>query len=48
MPTDDLCRHDVDRQRRGVLRGPEQWTEDMAPEIAKGQGIDELTEPTGR
>jgi tRNA 2-thiouridine synthesizing protein E len=29
----------------GFFEDPGQWTEAMAPEIARAQGIDELTEP---
>lgn len=35
--------HDVTINDEGFLTDPEQWTEQMAPDIAKAAGIDELT-----
>jgi len=34
----------VDRNDEGFFTEPDQWTEAMAPELAKAEGIDELTE----
>ena len=34
----------VERDAEGFFVHPEQWTEDMAPEIARENGIPELTE----
>jgi TusE/DsrC/DsvC family sulfur relay protein len=34
----------VDRNDEGFFTDPDQWTEAMAPELAKAEGIDELTE----
>jgi TusE/DsrC/DsvC family sulfur relay protein len=35
---------EVDVNDEGFFNDPEQWTRDMAPEIARGEGIDELTD----
>ena len=35
----------VEVDGEGFFEDPDQWTEVMAPEIARAQGIDELTEP---
>lgn len=34
----------VETDDEGYLRAPEQWTAAMAPDIARGEGIPELTE----
>ncbi len=34
----------VEVDDQGFFEEPSQWTEAMAPEIARGEGIDELTE----
>jgi len=36
--------HSVDLNDEGFFVFPDQWTEDMAPEIARHEGIDELTD----
>jgi tRNA 2-thiouridine synthesizing protein E len=36
--------HAVELNEEGFFVDPDQWREDMAPEIAKQEGIDELTD----
>jgi len=43
MTTATYAGHRVDVNEEGFLVDPAQWTEDMAPQIAKAAGIDELT-----
>ncbi len=43
MPTATYAGHSVDVNDEGFLIDPAEWTEDMAPQIAKTAGIDELT-----
>jgi len=38
----------VEVNDEGFFEDPGKWTEAMAPEIAKAQGIDVLTSTTGR
>ena len=44
MPTATIAGTDVDLNDEGFFTDPEQWTEDMAPELAAAEGIDELTD----
>lgn len=44
MPTKSYAGTDVDVNDEGFFTDPDQWTEPMAPEIAKEFGIDELTD----
>lgn len=43
MTTATFAGHRVDVNEEGFLVDPAQWTEDMAPQIAKAAGIEELT-----
>ncbi len=43
MPAATYAGHHVDVSEEGFLTDPGQWAEDMAPMIAKAEGIDELT-----
>ncbi len=43
MPNATYVGHDVTINDEGFLTDPGQWTDDMAPQIAKAEGIDELT-----
>lgn len=44
MPTETIAATDVELNDEGFFVHPEQWTEDMAPELAKREGIDELSD----
>ena len=44
MPTATFATHDVELNDEGFFVDPEQWTEDMVPELARREGIDELTD----
>jgi tRNA 2-thiouridine synthesizing protein E len=44
MATTTLATVDVELNEEGFFVHPEQWTEDMAPELARREGIVELTE----
>jgi len=44
MPTKTVNGVDVEVNDEGFFLHPEQWTEDMAPPLAKEIGLDELTE----
>jgi dissimilatory sulfite reductase related protein len=43
MPTATQAGHDVAVSDEGFLTGPSQWTQEMAPRIARSEGIGELT-----
>ena len=44
MPTATYAGHTVTVNDEGFFENPDEWTEEMAPEIAKAEGINELTE----
>ena len=43
MPTTTIAGHEVEVNEEGFLTKPDQWTEDLAPELAKLIGL-ELTD----
>lgn len=43
MPTTSIAGHEVEVNEEGFLTKPDQWTEDLAPELAKLIGL-ELTD----
>ena len=44
MPTTTLATVDVELNDEGFFVHPDQWTEAMAPDLARREGIDELTD----
>jgi TusE/DsrC/DsvC family sulfur relay protein len=44
MPTTTYAAHEVSVNDEGFFEHPDQWTDAMAPEIARVEGIDELTD----
>jgi TusE/DsrC/DsvC family sulfur relay protein len=44
MPTATYAGRSVTVNDEGFFESPDEWTEQMAPEIAAAEGIDELTE----
>ena len=44
MPTTTVAGTAVDTNDEGFFTNPDQWTEAMAPELARAEGIDPLTD----
>ena len=44
MSTTTIAASEVELNDEGFFVHPEQWTEDMAPELAQREGIDELSD----
>lgn len=45
MPTKTVAGTTVEVTDEGFFTNPDQWTEDMAPELAEEEGIGTLTDP---
>jgi dissimilatory sulfite reductase related protein len=43
MTTVTIAGHSIDRNDEGFFEDPDQWNEEVAAEIAKEEGIDELS-----
>jgi tRNA 2-thiouridine synthesizing protein E len=44
MPTNTVAGVTVDVNDEGFFTDPDQWTEEMAPELARAEGIDPMTD----
>ena len=45
MTATTIAGHAVDVNDEGFFTEPGQWSEDMVPELARAEGIDDVTEP---
>ena len=44
MPTLTIAAHDVELNDEGFFVRPEEWTEELVPELARREGIDPVTD----
>lgn len=44
MPTATFAAHDVELDSEGFFLHPEDWTEEMVPELGRREGIERLTD----
>ena len=44
MPTTTIQSHDVEVDREGFFVDPSQWTEAMVPDLARLEGIEQMTD----
>lgn len=44
MPTTSISGHEIEVNEEGFLTKPDQWSEELAPELAKAIGLGELSD----